>query len=112
MPVMFPFFLQLSDFLLLPVIPKKGAKGSSKEIGFVSLFIPPAKKRPCPQCKWPVDGPDFFDRDDTLKPGSWCQSGVANRANLDFVPVNGPQQQITSVTSQSLLQESLVGFVV
>lgn len=44
---------------------------------------------------------------DTLKPGSWCQSGEEDGANPDMGPVNGPQHKSPLLLPRPLLQEFL-----
>lgn len=81
------------------VIQKKELKVTAKRLSLCHCH-PLTKTRPCPWCEWPVDGPDLFDRNDTLKPGTWCQSGEEDGANPDTA-------QIAFVASRSLLQEFL-----
>lgn len=38
-----------------------------------------------------MDGPDLFDKNDTLKPCSWSHPGEEEKANPDIGQANGPQ---------------------
>lgn len=44
----------------------------------------PDKNGACPWSEVPVDAPDLFDRNDTLKPSSWSQSGEEDGINPDM----------------------------